>query len=140
MVTDLERLHDTIKSWPNHRRQGRTFAACHNLAGLFETLPPGSTVAWLLPKYDWTRHIIPMLDEVFTEHGLCVAWDSRRMRLYCKDTAVWCVFVVRPKDLRGREIRAVVDDLDEYRDNVPPRTARRMGEAVKCYLRPLETE
>ena len=68
--TDIDRLHSVVQDEYHGRGSGRTFAACHNLAGILETCKEGATIAWIIPRMSWLYHIKPMLEGVLREHEL----------------------------------------------------------------------
>lgn len=73
--TDLERLHRVVERPPyGERGKGRTFASCHNLAGILGTCGEGAVILWRLPVMGWLDHIRPMLSQVLDEHGIPHTW------------------------------------------------------------------
>lgn len=85
MVTDLDRLHYVVE----HKDQlygargvGRTFASCHNLAGILGLLEQEDhvwwyNIIWPVPIYKWVDHIRPMLDRVLIEHEIEFNWKNK---------------------------------------------------------------
>ena len=68
MSTDIDRLHDVIDGRTSGRGVGKTFAKCHDVAGLIEL--GLSTVFCVITNYRDIGYILPMLDEVLTEHNM----------------------------------------------------------------------
>lgn len=92
MKTDLDRLHKVIEVGPFcPRGAGRTFASCHNLAGILETCEEGAYIFWPLPHMHWLRHIRSMVTRVLGEHRLEFEW-VQRAKLKCGSKTV--VFAV----------------------------------------------
>ena len=69
-MTDLDRLHAVVSMENPGRGAGRTFAACHTVAGIMESTG-GAGVVCLIPKYDRVTDIMrTMVFKVFPDHGI----------------------------------------------------------------------
>jgi len=116
-MTDLDRLHQVVEGKLRGRGAGRTFAACHNLAGILETCDENISIAWIIPRMSWVFHIRPMLERVLEEHGLLCdcKWVAQNRLLY-GTKRVW--FIARGSLRRQFGIRydCFVDDLGELED------------------------
>jgi hypothetical protein len=88
-TTNLDRLHTVVEisrrvpPWAMARGWGRTFAACHNLAGIIETCEPISLIVWPLYRHNWLDHIRPMVSDVLAEHGIKFTW-LHRDEMFCE--------------------------------------------------------
>lgn len=122
MKTDLDRLHYVVEHKQHFeligapRGIGRTFASCHNLAGLLETCESGSLIVWLLPYMHWFDHIKPMVIQVLKEHQLVFAF-SQRHKLICNRKIVRFI-VDREENIRGLSDCYFVDTFGETREHV----------------------
>ena len=144
--TDLEYLHKVV----SHERElrlfgargvGRTFSACHNLAGQMLVTPPGGIFVWFIPAYHWIHHILPMLDRVLAEYELKIdRVDSGRSTIFVGEHQV--LFVV-PDDhgldrLRGRALSGFVNDLGEAEEHLNGRQVANMDYIRQTCLTPTE--
>lgn len=116
-MTDLDRLHQVVEGDLRGRGAGRTFAACHNLAGILETCNKGARIAWIIPRMSWMFHIRPMLERVLEEHGLLkyCKWITQNKLQY----GTKCVQFIPRESLRrqfGIHYDCFVDDLGELED------------------------
>ena len=68
--TDLNRLHDVVSGKINGRRSGRTYAACHELAGIIEASTHDDKMVWLLPYHHRILYVVPMIKRVLSEHNI----------------------------------------------------------------------
>lgn len=115
--TDIDRLHRVVVEKPSGRGCGRTFAACHNAAGLFETTPENAVIVWLVPRAAWTRHVIPMLIGVLREHEIYdYHWDGTRLELTACGKKLLFVTPMMKYKIRGYLPRYVVEDYGEAED------------------------
>jgi hypothetical protein len=73
-MTDLDRLHAVVAGDLTGRQVGKTFAACHTLAGMLTMIPPGETIAWVLLYKHLVEYIRPMLERVLNEHKIVFEW------------------------------------------------------------------
>ena len=116
--TDIDRLHSVVLGERYGRGVGRTFAACHNLAGILEMCDNGATIAWIIPRMSWMHHIKPMLETVLVEHGLLdlCKWTAPNV-LQCETKRVR--FIPRSELRRqfGFCYDHLVDDLGELEDS-----------------------
>jgi hypothetical protein len=121
-MTDIDRLHKVVElgSW-NFRRNGRTFAACHNAAGLLATTPPGSTIVWVLPKMQWIEHIGPMLQQVLVKHLIRPRRIFRHKIEFEDDRVLYFISVDRLEEWMMGRNPYIVDDLGEALENMTPR-------------------
>lgn len=78
-MTDLDRLHRVVTLQVGGRQCGRTFAACHTLAGMVCTVPKRAIIVWPLRHGLFQiEYIRPMLGEVLLEHGIPFTWARQR--------------------------------------------------------------
>jgi hypothetical protein len=130
-MTNLDRLHKTIQQARHDPRDGRTFATCHNVAGLLETTPFGATIVWVLPRMGWADHIKPMLAGVLEEHGIV---PRRWLRYAVEFERERSLHFVPIEDIRewsrGRKDLFRVDDLGEVVDRMTDRQYRMFLEWV----------
>jgi hypothetical protein len=121
-MTDLDRLHAVVEGKLTGRRVGRTYAACHNLAGILETCEAGSKIVWFIPRMAWLFHIRPMVTRVLEEHGLPIRWwyPNRLQVGFCVVTfmSLQDPYAVRE---RAHLFDYVVNDLGEAWDHVDNR-------------------
>ena len=68
MATDIKRLHDVIEGRRTGRGCGKTFARCHQIAGLVEV--GEKVILFQVNCYRDQKYTVPMLRGVFEEHGL----------------------------------------------------------------------
>ena len=87
--TDICRLNNISRiPYVWGRGTGVTTAAAHNLAGLIEHVPNGSVIVYVLPLYDWIRHVLPLCDRILAEHGLERKISWTRKTITCGSTRV----------------------------------------------------
>lgn len=120
MITDLDRLHYIV----NHkaffelvgapRGAGRTFASCHNLAGILMTCEENAQILWPLPQMRWIDHIRPMVSDILEEYGLTFHWQ--RYKLSVNHTKVVFFVIDCEKSYAGREHFYIVDTFGETRE------------------------
>ena len=68
--TDLDRLHAVSSMENPGRGAGRTFAACHTVAGVLESTEESGVVC-MVPQYDRVTDIMrTMVFRVFPNHGI----------------------------------------------------------------------
>jgi len=67
--TDIERLHKVVNKELQGRGVGKTFAKCHDVAGLIQTTDVKYIFCMISLKRDMD-YILPMLERVLEEHGL----------------------------------------------------------------------
>jgi len=70
MKTNINRLHDVVAGQKSGRGAGKTYASCHELAGIIETNKDIKNIFWKAPYGYWFDHIKPMLHDVLIEHEL----------------------------------------------------------------------
>lgn len=113
MTTDIDRLHQVVQQPFHGERKGCTFAACHNVAGLIETIPFGATVVWILPRMNWVDHIKPMLAGVLEEHEIVPRkWLRYSVEFPDEKTLRFVLIDNLPEWGQGRRV-FVVNDLGE---------------------------
>lgn len=66
--TNIERLHDVIDGKRHGRGTGKTFARCHEVAGLIEL--GHETIYCAMTLWKDVEYLTPMLAGVLQEHGL----------------------------------------------------------------------
>lgn len=113
MKTDVDRLRAVVEGRLHGRGCGKTFAACHNLAGLLLTVTPGNVIIWRLPEFFWLSHIKPTLAQVLEEYAILkqVTWKNEtRMRCLGKDV----LFVTTLEQAMGLGRVYIVNDYGEW--------------------------
>ena len=76
MKTDIDRLHKVISGEIYGRGCGKTFARCHELAGIIETSNI-SLIICIMTKWNDIFYLKPMIKEVFLEHNLKITAENR---------------------------------------------------------------
>jgi len=71
MTTDLEHLHKVVRGEVGGRRCGKTYARCHELAGVIE-LGNKHIFCGISAELD-LGYLLPMISTVFDEHGLKIS-------------------------------------------------------------------
>lgn len=67
--TDIDRLRQVVQSENNPRGAGKTFAHCHELAGVL-SVTKDSVVLCRIETMERLWHIKPMMKQVFVEYGI----------------------------------------------------------------------
>ena len=75
MATDIDRLHSVVSGDIRHRGCGKTFARCHEAAGMI-ALGHKRIFCRTSTKRD-TDYILPMLHDVLKEHGMRLERGTR---------------------------------------------------------------
>lgn len=91
MITDIERLHRVVdqreqNKWSRERCTGKSFAKCHDVAGMVE-LELFNVIVVIMTNYDDVDYIFPMLWDVFQDHQL-ESTKVDRYTLKCNDTLI----------------------------------------------------
>ena len=73
------------------RRKGVTWAAVHNMAGLIENLPNGSSILYIVPLHDWTYHIRRHAEAILEDHGIEARYDGLNKSISVGNTRVFFV-------------------------------------------------
>ena len=110
--TDLDQLHAVVDGRINHRRCGKTFAKCHEVAGFIELEYP--LIICRIKFMRDVQHIRPMLLDVLREHELTYA-VANRDTLKVEGAEVRFRLIddlYNPVELRGLRDPVVVDMID----------------------------
>jgi len=71
MKTDIDRLHAFVEGkTPRTIGSGKTFASCHEAAGILSTCNPDEYIVWMIPHMQWMEHILNMLHQILTEYDV----------------------------------------------------------------------
>jgi len=70
-MVDIDRLHDVVQHKVGGRGCGKTYAQIQNVAGFVELEHPYIVV--VISYYHDISYILPMMKEVFDEHGLSLS-------------------------------------------------------------------
>lgn len=68
MITDIDRLHNVVDGNKLGRGVGKTFAKCHEIAGLIDL--GFKEIFCIIKCYRDTHHILPMLSDVLYEYKM----------------------------------------------------------------------
>lgn len=100
--TDIKRLHKVVTKQITGRGYGKTFAACHEVAGSVEVGKEGDTIGILVKRQqDLEYFILPMLIEVFKEHRLFLDFEKIRRETKVIRTSNYInILVFTESDLR----------------------------------------
>ena len=84
--TDYDQLHRVVSGcyWRGERRVGKTYAHCHELAGILSVTDASLAVGHIATTHRLT-HILPMLLHVFDEHGIHLVRSYKQDRRFFFD-------------------------------------------------------
>jgi late competence protein required for DNA uptake (superfamily II DNA/RNA helicase) len=100
MRTNLDRLHDVVLGNITGRGAGHTVAHCHEIASVIEL---GETdVALMLPRMDWIKHVLPVLDKVLQERGVGALHPISHSRFTAGHATITVISAKQPGALAGR--------------------------------------
>lgn len=135
MTTDLDRLHRVVLERSKERRAGRTYAAAHNLAGLLETVEDGAMIVWVIPRWEWIRHIEVEIDRACREHMLLYRCASHHAYMVF-ERGIRLLFVTHDdhdRRMLGAGEVYYVDDLGECDDFLAFEAQRKVADDPRVF-------
>jgi len=87
MKTDINRLHEVVEGSRAGRGCGKTFARCHEIAGIIE-LGKFKKIVCTTTYLDELLNLLPMIEQVFKEHGLPRLIRKTQARHKCGDVFI----------------------------------------------------
>ena len=81
MNTDIERLHDVVTYKVSGRGCGKTYAACHELAGVLEVGKSNKIICIIKYSRD-LKWLLPMISDVLKEYRLSIEKYNISQKLF----------------------------------------------------------
>lgn len=107
-MTDIDALHKVIEKREVgdslSRGCGKTFARCHELAGVIE-VGDFKVIVVAISLYRDLQYILPMIKEVFAEHGLEWEYRPQHYEILCNDKHIYFI----PHDALRHRTRGLGD-------------------------------
>ena len=114
MTTNIERLHDVVEGKVAHRGCGKTYAKCHEVAGLVEV---GNThIICIISVHHDLGYILPMMFEVLDEHEIQWVYDQTARRLVLNNDSVVRFFTEKEYPIRSKGLGEHCSVLMRHQD------------------------